>query len=166
MFRNGNVSVRKDHRGLPTIIPSRLRHLLEQFDNGDRSCRRIIVCILTCLSIFRVFSVKVEPSLKSVCAPFKGSSQTLDLSLIKSALRQLPVGVLRIPKPKLLVLESASPNAQKSTWSASLDAIALIFYPKVYRALAIFCWTHIRGRWILGWILVLQVIAIPVIIFI
>lgn len=131
-FKLGSVLVKRDHLGLPTIIPSILRKLLVSYRDGNSQLQSIIVCILTCLSIFRVMSTKVRASLKSIITPFGGISPTIESGLIKRALAQLPIVSPRTLKSKVLLIETAGPNAQKATWSATLDAVAFLFYPKVF----------------------------------
>jgi hypothetical protein len=74
----------------------------------------IIVCILGCLSVFRVFPTKVKPKLGTIIDPFSGTTRTFDSSKLKLALREIHKGTLSIHKPKLIKLESAGPNTVKS----------------------------------------------------
>lgn len=125
-------SVKCDSNGLPTIIPSVLRRDLVSFKERGLVYRKgIVVCILTLLSIFRVVGYKVKPNLASILKPFKGTTRSFDSSLLKLALKQLSIRTLKLSDPILLVIEKASPNASKSAWSSSLDAVAFIYYPKV-----------------------------------
>lgn len=81
--------------------------------------------------MFRVFPTKVAVNLNSIIEGFTGLSESLDTRLIKTALEDL-LGNRQIKtlKPKLIKLESASPNGSKSAWGASIDALAFLFYPK------------------------------------
>nr|UPW42269.1 MAG: putative RNA dependent RNA polymerase [Inner Mongolia grassland mitovirus 2] len=121
------VRVKRDHNGLPTIIPSRLRKYLMNF----RDEQRIVVCILSIISVFRVFPTKVKPSLGTITEPFNGIIRTLDSSLIKLALAELTRKTkFSLRLPTLLQLESAGPNAVKSAWGASIDALAFVDHPR------------------------------------
>jgi len=105
------VRVKRDHNGLPTIVPSSLRKLLLNF----RGEQRAVVCILSIISVFRVFPTKVKPSLGTIIAPFDGITRTIDSSAIKLALAELTRNVkFSLSLPTLLKLESAGPNAVKS----------------------------------------------------
>jgi len=109
LFLKG-VMVKRDHNGLPTIIPLSLRKALLDFSNNQR----VVVCILSILSVFRVFPTKVRPSLGTIIEPFNGITRTINSSLIKRALVELTPGSLHLRSPTLLKLESAGPNAKKS----------------------------------------------------
>jgi hypothetical protein len=104
------VLVKKDHLGLPTIIPSVLRSIIRDWKKN----RMIIVCILGCLSVFRVFPTKVKPKLGTITDPFSGTTRTFDSSKLKLALREIHKGTLSLHNPKLIKLESAGPNTVKS----------------------------------------------------
>lgn len=124
------VMVKRDHNGLPTIIPLSLRKALMDF----RSNQRVVVCILSILSVYRVFPTKVRPSLGTIIAPFDGLYRTLDSSILKRALGELTPRTLRLNPPALLMLETAGPNSKKSTWGSGIDAAAFLFYPSTYCA--------------------------------
>lgn len=118
------VLVKRDHLGLPTIIPLVLRKLLVEF----RSNQRNVQGILSCLSVFRVFPVKVVPKLGTITDPFQGVVTTFDKGVLKAALKELiPSLRLVVNPPKLIQLESAGPNGSKSAWTSSLDALAFSF---------------------------------------
>jgi len=57
--------------------------------------------------------------------------KTLDESAIKLALVEIFGGTPKfaLSSPKLIKLESAGPNAIKSAWGASIDAIAFFDHP-------------------------------------
>jgi hypothetical protein len=168
----GSPMVQTDSRGLPTIIPWKLRELLLFYQEGNRGVQSIIVCILTVLSIFRVFPTKVRPKLGTILAPFSGSTRTFDSSQLKRALESLfaiagtPLGEFAnwMKSPQLLILEKASPNARKSTWSAGLDAAAFIYYPKVlYYYVYYNVVVHPKGLWMTAWILSILLVSLPLI---
>lgn len=145
-YQKGRVAVRCDSRGLPTIIPWRLREIILQFDAKapDITNMRLIVCILTCLSIFRVFNVFPKASLKTVITAFNGVGLVLPQEEINQAIQELPFGNLTLRAPRLLVLETASPNACKSTWGAVLDAAAFLAYPRACFRLFVYNWRYAR----------------------
>jgi hypothetical protein len=84
---------------------------------------------LTILSIYTVFSNKVRPNLATIVAPFNGTVKSFDLTLLKRALADLSIGLIRLREPSLLLIEKASPNSSKSTWGASIDALAFFYHP-------------------------------------
>jgi hypothetical protein len=145
-FLIGRVMVKTDARGLPTIIPYELREViafnrlfLTVTEGPILAYNGLIVCILTVISIFRVFNVFPKPSLKTVVAPFNGVGMSLPLEELSQAVQLLIPNVhLKMNRPKLLVLETANPNCSKSTWGASLDAATFLFYPSVFVRLFIY----------------------------
>jgi len=186
-FQSGRVMVSSDQFGLPTILPFSLRIVLHSYTArfligpvteqaskhgitpGLRSVKiqRNVVCILTILSVFRIFNVFPKVSLKTILDPFSGSGLTLPSSELSRALLNLPLSVPQMKSPKLLVLETASPNACKSTWGASLDAAAFLFYPKVGIRLFIYNLFHnFNGSYWNAWILCIVLVAAPVMTFI
>lgn len=157
--------VKRDGHGIPTVIPWSLRQELLLFKTGGlRGDKGLTVCILTLLSIYRIFPNRVRPNLKSILAPFSGTSQTIDLGLLRRALRVLSVGPLVLQNPKLLLIEKASPNSSKATWGSSLDAVAMLYYPKTLIAYAKYALATPGGWKYLMWISLLQCLALPVII--
>lgn len=109
-FQSG-IMVKRDHKGLPTIIPSKLRVFLSDYRNNQR----VVVCILSIISVFRVFPTNVKPSLETIIAPFDGVTRTFDSSVIKLALDEITKGFsFKLSPPTLLQLETAGPNAVKS----------------------------------------------------
>jgi len=82
------------------------------------------------ISVYRVFPTKVKPKLDTVTDPFSGLNKTFDKSQINLALKEL-LGRTQISLsiPKLIKLETASPNTVKSAWGASIDALAFIDHP-------------------------------------
>lgn len=126
------VGVRVNQYGLPVIIPPSLRRSLDLSDESRATTR----CILTLLSIFRVFPTKVKPDLGTIIDPFTGITRELDN--IGSHVRKLTKGYkLSFGPIKGFISESAGPIAKKATWGAPLDAIALLGYPRV--ALSVLC---------------------------
>jgi hypothetical protein len=71
---------------------------------------------------------------------------------------------LVIGNPKLLLIEKASPNSAKSTWGSSIDAIALMLYPKTWLAFAKFALAVPSGWKYLLWSSFIQLLAFPILI--
>jgi hypothetical protein len=109
------VSIKRNHVGLPTIIPTKLLNRIMNFSNTSESDRRIVVCILTLLSVFRVFPTKPKVSLQSIVEPFNGTVETLSLEEIRKALKDLHIRNPVLKRPQFLKLETSSPNCSKST---------------------------------------------------
>lgn len=158
--------IKRDSHGLPTIIPWLLRkELLEFKSKGLLGNKGIVVCILTVLSIFRIFSNRVKPNLASILKPFKGTTKSFDSRLLKFALKNLSYGSLRLKQPKLLLIEKASPNATKSTWGSALDAIAFLYYPKTLVAYVKYAF-HVKAyKWI-AWLFFILVVSLPMLGFV
>jgi hypothetical protein len=145
--------VKRDHNGLPTIIPSRLRAILVR---GPLTDKGLIVCILSCLSIFRVFPTIVKVDMATIITPFTGVFKSLPLHILLPAIREiLPDLRLNIGPFKLLCIESAGPNGFKSAWSSSLDAIAFMFHPIQFWHYVMYMLKFERGWAFVLWILVI-----------
>lgn len=159
--------IKRDSHGLPTIIPWLLRkELLDFKSKGLSGNKGVVVCILTVLSVFRIFSNVAKPNLGSILKPFSGTTKSFDSRLLKSAIKNLSFGSLRLKSPKLLLIEKASPNASKSTWSSSLDAVAFLFYPRTLIAYCKYA-LGISHGWIwLVWLFVILVVSLPAILLI
>lgn len=107
------IGISLDRTGLPTIIPLSLRKILHNADLIKD--RKIIVCILTILSMFRVFPTSPVPELDTIVSPFSGLIKSFDSFFIKRALQDLSIHTLKIKSPSLLKLETCSPNSVKSS---------------------------------------------------
>lgn len=152
------VMVKRDHRGLPTIVPAKLREVLVR---GPLRNKPTIICILTALSIFRVFPTVVKADIGTIISPFTGTSQSIDRALLTAALEKLPLRNMRVIAFKSRVLETAGPNGLKSTWAASLDAVAYLFHPKEYYYLLRY-YIYFGGWAYVVWMLVIQLLALPI----
>jgi hypothetical protein len=157
--------IKRDSHGLPKIIPWFLREELLLFKaSALRGDKRIVVCILTVLSIFRVFDCNVRPDLASILQPFNGEVRTFDSYLLKRAIKSLALGTIQIRPPRLLLIEKASPNSAKATWASSMEAVAFLFYPRVLIAYAKYALNTPRGWIWLIWMLRILFFAIPIVI--
>lgn len=124
---HSGIMVKVDATGLPTIIPYDLRMLLRAYKDNQR----MVVCILSILSIYRVFPTKPKPKTDSITEPFSGSTRSLDETVLKRALKDLlGNSKLHLSEPKLILMEKASPNTKKSAWGASVDAVAFLDHPR------------------------------------
>jgi len=97
----------------------------------------LVVTLLTLLCIYRLIDYKVKPDLGTIEKSFAGKLVTFPVNL---ALYDL-LGVhttLKLNKAKLIKLESAGPNAVKSAWSSSIDALAFIHEPKLFLIYALY----------------------------
>lgn len=122
------IGVRVNQYGLPVIIPPSIRKELSFDTNESRVTTR---CIITLISIFRVFPTKVKPDLGTITSPFSGASRTLDANQVSSLVRKFCKGFkLKFGPIKGFISESAGPIAKKATWGAGIDALALLMYPK------------------------------------
>jgi hypothetical protein len=154
------VMVKRDHNGLPTIIPSSLRACL--LPGEWRGYQNIIVCILSIVSVYRVFPTKVKPKLDTVTDPFSGLNKTFDKSQINLALKEL-LGRTQISLsiPKLIKLETASPNTVKSAWGASIDALAFIDHPIALYNYIVYMWYQ-KSYGLMLWPVFLILISSPI----
>jgi len=156
--------VKRDSHGLPTIIPWLLRKEILLFRAESlRGDKGIVVCILTVLSIFRVFANRVRPNLGSILDPFSGTVRTFDSILLKRAIRSLALGPILIRSPRLLLIEKASPNSPKATWASSVEAVAFLFYPKVLIAYVKYAIQVPSGLIWLTWLTGIMFVSIPIV---
>lgn len=140
------IIVSRDYHGLPRILPINLRNLLLDWENNIPITRSV----LTLISIFRVFPTTVKPKLDTITQPFTGMGKTLS-NLDSAVWEVFGRSGIQLISPKLIKLETAGPNAVKSAWGSSLDALAFIHYPKEYynffryclksKALLFFVWS-------------------------
>jgi len=156
--------VKRDSRGLPKILPVQVRSILERCDFIKD--RNVLIAILSLVSVFRVMGFKVTESLKTIVSQFSGITKSYDPAILGSAIFNLfgPGRKLTFGPVKAVILESAGPNGFKSTWAASLDAIAYLFYPKEYESLIKLFIIQPRGFRYVLWMLLIQVVALPLII--
>lgn len=155
------VSLTADN--LPRILPVDLRKALRGADlQRDKN---FLICLLSVLSIFRVFGFNTKVSLKTILSPFSGKVRTFPKSELIEALLSLPHIGLEVGKIKGLVLETAGPNGSKSTWSAALDAIAYLQHPKEYMKLILLLLYSKGGLRFIAWIILVQICALPIILF-
>jgi hypothetical protein len=106
------------------ILDSSTRQLFVEW----KSHKLLVTAYLTLLSVFRVFPTKVAVKLDTIVSSFTGTARSFDRSILKSALKDLLGSrmYINLPAPKLIKLESASPNGTKSAWGASIDTLAFI----------------------------------------
>jgi hypothetical protein len=108
----GGVMVKRDHNGLPTIIPLSLRKLLLE---GPRNNNKTLVALLSLISVFRVFPTSVKPSLATIISPFAGLNRSIDSSILRDAVVEISRSAeLKLTGFKLIHSESAGANTIKS----------------------------------------------------
>jgi hypothetical protein len=150
------IGVRVNQYGLPVIIPPSIRKELS-FDTVES--RFTTRCIITLISIFRVFPTKIKPDLGTITSPFSGSSRILDENQISVLVKRFCKGYkVKFGPIKGFISESAGPIAKKATWGSGIDALALLLYPKqAFRVLQILVTQRAKGYAIsllLIWLLV------------
>lgn len=157
---SNKIAVKLDYSGLPVIIPSPLRDIIRKrnFSND----RRLIICLLTILSIYRVCPTKVKPSHDTIVSSFEGTSETFNSNIIGSAVTDLVGDVkLKIGKFRIIGGESTGPNSYKSVWGSDIDAIAFIHYPK--QMWFLLKWMLIHKAWIhIFWFIIIICLGSPV----
>lgn len=89
VVKSNSIFVKTDKLGFPVIIPKDLRDVILSKETPFYLRGRMVGALLTILSIGRVFSTKVEPTLKTIIEPFNGTSKTLDGSLLINSLKEL-----------------------------------------------------------------------------
>lgn len=160
-YSGNGIIVSRDYRGIPHIISSQIR-------NSDLITERMmVVTLLSLLCIYRLINYKVKPDLDTIVSPHAAKEKTLTVcdkenNPIGQALADL-FGVdpqLKLNNPRLIMLESAGPNAVKSAWSASIDSLAFIHQPKLLLIYALYNW-KCGQNWLTLWVLVLLLIGSP-----
>lgn len=150
--------VKRDHNGLPTIVPSTLRKSLKDYRDNQRT----VVCILSIISVYRVFPTKVKPKLGTITDPFDGITRTIDSSAIKLALAEITRGFsFKLSPPTLLKLETAGPNAVKSAWGASIDALAFVDHPITFYHYIRYMVAQKRYAFI-AWVVLIVIVSSPI----
>lgn len=133
---NSKIYIRRDHSGIPKIIPLIFRDILRK--KSLIKDRKLLVGILTILSLYRSFHTNPKVDLKTIQDPFSGECQTLDLNLIKKALDKLKVPsykpfVQRFKFFNLPGLVNRSPNCKISIIGCELDSLAFFCkYESIY----------------------------------
>jgi hypothetical protein len=137
---SGKLYIRTDRSGIPKLIPTPLRDILRK--RLLIQDRKIIIGIITVLSVFRSFKTHPKVDLRSIVEPFNGENQSLDLSKLKKALE-----VLKFPNYKtsfklfpVLGLLSRSPNNHISILGCELDALAYLHDPLALISLLRMMW--------------------------
>jgi len=174
-FVLGRIMVRKDRWGLPVIIPKYLRIFLRLyfvyisnksiFHLEYKGINNVITCILSLLSIYRIFPTKPLPSLDTITGPFTGIWKSIDSAMLVRAMKEIPLKFFKLEAPKLLLIESAGPNGFKSTWTCALDVIAFILNPMLLFSYITYAYKVHRASWLVIWIVFLCLVMIPWIIF-
>lgn len=130
-------SVRVAARGLPLIIPGRLRNAIYARKNLN-----ILRAVLTFLSTFRVMDAELKLKLNTITDPFSGIEKTLPQDELFLAIKRL-LGNNRFdvsdksPEDpshcnRLLCITKAGPNGRVSMKNSVIDAYALFKNPHVY----------------------------------
>jgi hypothetical protein len=127
LWNNSIPRVKRDHNGLPTVIPLSIRKILLD-SSKDVGAVRATLCIL---SVFRVFKVPVKPKLDSIIEPFNGLASTFPYLRISKALNMLNLKA-KFSNFRGFISESAGPNSKFSTWGATIDALAFLEHPKQF----------------------------------
>lgn len=113
-------------RGLPLIVPGRLRLLVESRDFLT------IKAVGSLLSVFRVIKASPKLNVSTIVDPFNGNSPVVgewEVTNVFNKFKRL-FGRLKIEKAShLLPLTTAGPNSRVSIRGATADAIALVGSP-------------------------------------
>lgn len=113
-------------RGLPLIVPGRLRLLIEGRDFVT------IKAVGSLLSVFRVIKASPKLNLDTIVSGFSGTSAVMAEWEVENVFRKLKrnFGSLKISKAHhLLPLTTAGPNSRISIRGATADACALVGSP-------------------------------------
>jgi len=105
-----------DSRGLPSILPLKIRAFLQECDLSKSS--KTVGGLLSLLSIYRVFPTHVAPKYSTISGDFTGSTTSFAGSKLKAAFSDLLCNIKFKKKDKfhmtLIGGESAGPNGFKA----------------------------------------------------
>jgi len=155
----GGTEVRKDRRGLPMIVPGKLRvHFRLARDEGAFPSILVTRAVLTVLSFYRVISFRQKPDLSSIIGSFTGVSPLFLTEELVKVMALFPK--VQLGKPSWFISESAGPNGPKATWFSFVDAISFLYNPRQWVAWLVFA--ILTKRVALGvWWLAIQMMSIP-----
>lgn len=134
------IRIKVDKHGIPKIIPPAIRRIV-------LTDRKIFVVTATLLAIHRLLKWWPEVVYSTILDPFKGTSPTLDPTVIYSAKKELmsysSLGAnfsefprfedfkLRVPRAHPLRIEKSGPNGKWSWSQAVEDAFAFYHQPRL-----------------------------------
>jgi hypothetical protein len=155
----GGTEARKDRRGLPLIVPGKLRHHIRLArDEGAWYSVLVTRAVLTILSFYRVITFVTKPSLSSITDKFDGIDPLFPSGELDKVLAMFPT--VKLGKPTLFISESAGPNGPKATWFSAIDAISFLYNPRQWIAWVVFA--GITKRFAIGlWFLCIQFVSLP-----
>jgi hypothetical protein len=134
-------SIRVSVRGLPLIIPGRLRNAM--YSRKDLNFLR---AVLTLLSTFRVMDAKNQLKIETITSPFKGLSPVLPKEELQAALTNLlqrnrfefqESSDTPWKFNRLLNITKAGPNGPVSMRNSVIDAFAISLNERIYRNLLV-----------------------------
>jgi hypothetical protein len=200
-YQPGDIRVRRDKFGIPTMLQLPLRLILHSFIlnaeqprfvpdeyadldpraypwatevEGPKWSQRNIVGVLTLMSVFRVFSTKVDATLGTIVKPFDGFSRTLESEHLHKAICNLSAKtetrevfdfdtggtktITKVTAGKPLKLSvgrfsphisvKAGPNGPLATWGAAIDALAFLHEPRKLFSLIVWMDRQNAHNWI------------------
>lgn len=115
-------------RGLPRLIPPKLRLLIEA---GDVKALKIT---LTILNLYRVWPCEPKLKLETITDPFKGLSETLPIRELKAVIKYFPISG-KPEKASGLNITTAGSNFKISSLSAPFDAFTFATHPRLLASL-------------------------------
>jgi len=152
------IMVKVDSKGLPMIIPSLFRHNLLNLKN-----QRVVIGILTIISLYRVFPTRVKVSINSLIDPCTGIIETFSVpSQVYKELGLRKHSLVPKSSPSLIGGESSGPNSYKASWGGVIDALAFLTNPW---PIISYCF-HSRSYWPLVWLVFIWVFLGPLYILI
>jgi len=157
IFGMSSPRVKRDHYGMPTIIPAPLRAILR--DKSHKDWLKVSKATFTVLSIFRVFTTKVSPVTDTITAPFTGISRSLNKTVLHTVIKEMKIRI-KPGKFEGFVSEKAGPNGSKATWTSHLDALAFVASPLQLIAFHVLAFRFKSLRYAL-WLDMLIVIMLP-----
>jgi hypothetical protein len=128
------IYIKLDYRKFPKIIPLNLRMILRK-EGYTEDNRKLIVGIMTILSVHRVFKTNPKVDLHSIVDEFSGYAKTLDPLLIDKSVKALNANLNGRWSRGIVQSTKVSPNTKSTLWGAEIDIFAFVHSLKKYKAL-------------------------------
>lgn len=163
-FHSKGIYVSRDPQGLPRILTPKLRSALIKERVSPTRKGEFVQFVLTVVNVFRVFRSVQKVKLSTITRSFEGTSRTLDVKWISSAVTEILGSNSFQPKStRFLKLETSSPYSFKATWGCSSDLIALWHNPyNLSKLIKLSRKSDLQSILILVWFLVMLILACPV----
>jgi len=158
---NPGVRLRRNARGLPLIIPAKLR------PESLSSAHEILIFrgLHTVFNLYRVMDWKgARPDFSSITSPFSGVSTTLFDGEIAAVLKHFTIPRLSLGYVAPWVNVSSGPNHPWSLWGSAKDILAFSLNFPMLLVFILYAWSS-RQRALAIWLALVSHLLMPVALF-